>query len=77
MSERESRAVRARQARSASERRHGTQFWDGVELELEALDWADLSLFLRADRLAIEPRPAFAASLFGQLRSLCRARWSN
>jgi len=69
--------MRPAQARSASQPRHGARFWDGVESEIEALDWADLSLFLRADRLPIEPRPAFASGLFGQLQSACRKRWSN
>ena len=77
MSERETRPVRPRQARSASEPRFEARFWDGVEREIEALDWADLALFLRAGRLPIEPRPAFSTRLFGQLQTLARRRWSN
>ena len=77
MSEREPGPVRGRKARGASEPRFGARFWDGVEREIEALDWADLALFLRADRQAIEPRAAFSAGLFGQLRTLARRRWSN
>jgi hypothetical protein len=77
MSERETRAVRALKARSASQSRFGARFWDGVEREIEALEWADLALFLRADRLPIEPRAAFARGLFGQLEGLARRRWSN
>jgi hypothetical protein len=69
--------MRAVQARSAAGPRHGARFWDGVEREIEALDWADLSLFLRANRLPIEPRAAFASGLLGQLQPLCRRRWSN
>jgi hypothetical protein len=57
--------------------RFGGTFWDGVESEIEALDAADFALFLGADRLAIEPRPAFARALEGRLAAVCRARWSN
>jgi len=77
MSERETGPVRPRQARSAAEPRFAARFWDGVEREIEALDWADLALFLRAERLPIEPRPAFSAGLLGQLQTLARRRWSN
>jgi hypothetical protein len=67
----------AQSVRSHSKVRYGTTFWDAVECEIEALDPADFALFLGADELAIEPRPAFARSLAGHLASLCRARWSN
>jgi len=77
MSEWETGSVRLHQAHSGSQPRFGARFWGCVEREIEALDWADLALFLRADRLAIEPRPAFAAGLFGQLQALARRRWSN
>jgi hypothetical protein len=77
MSERGKQRRAAQSARSVSEVRFGTTFWDGVESEVEALDFADFALFLRADQLAIEPRPAFARALSGHLASVFRARWSN
>jgi len=57
--------------------RLGASFWDGVEREIEALDWADFALFLGSDELAIEPRPAFARALSSHLQGIFRARWSN
>jgi hypothetical protein len=68
---------RARHARSASAARLGASFWDGVEQEIEALDWDDFELFLSAGELAIEPRPAFEQALASHLRASFRARWSN
>jgi len=58
-------------------RRFGARFWEAVECEIEALDAADYALFLGADRLEIEPRPAFERALETHLRGLCRRRWSN
>jgi hypothetical protein len=75
MSERETR-VQA-QSRKAMAGRFGARFWDGVESEIESLDPADLALFLGADRLDIEPRPAFERCLETHLRALGRRRWSN
>ena len=76
MSERETRSVRPVKARSATQPRFGARFWDGVEREIEALDWADLALFMRADRLSIEPRAGYASGLFGQIEAVARRRWS-
>ena len=75
MSQRETR-VHA-QSRQAASGRFGARFWDGVEAEIEALDCADFTMFLEADRLDIEPRPAFERSLETHLRALVRRRWSN
>lgn len=58
-------------------RQFGARFWDGVESEVEALDAADYALFLGADQLEIEPRPAFERALLTHLAGLCRRRWSN
>jgi hypothetical protein len=57
--------------------RLGASFWDGVEREIESLDFADFALFLRADRLPFEPRPGFESALSGHLSERVRARWSN
>ena len=64
-------------ARSAAAAPQGARFWEAVEREIEALDTADLALFLRAHRLPIEPRPAFARGLFAHLQGQARRRWSN
>jgi hypothetical protein len=77
MSERGKERQTAQRAQGHLEARHGATFWDGVECEIEALDVDDFALFMGADQLAIEPRPAFARALSGHLASLCRARWSN
>jgi hypothetical protein len=77
MSDRGTRQQRAQHARSGSAARLGATFWDGVEQEIEALDWTDFALFMSADELAIEPRPAFARALSSHLRTIFRARWSN
>lgn len=77
MSERAKMRQRAQHAPGVLEARLGATFWDGVEREIEALDVADFELFLRADTLSIEARPAFARALSGQLASIFRARWSN
>ena len=69
MSERDTRQLR--------QARHSAAFWDGVEREIEALDCADFALFMGADALAIEPRPAFERALSTRLQSVLRARWSN
>ena len=72
------RGKRQRQpAQSMSEVRFGRIFWDGVESEIEALDYADFAVFLGADQLAIEPRGVFACALEGHLAAVFRARWSN
>ena len=65
------------QTRMAGSGRFGASFWDGVESEIEALDAADFSLFLGADRLDIEPRRGFEGNLETQLRAIVRRRWSN
>jgi hypothetical protein len=67
----------AQHARGLVKSRFGASFWDGVECEIEALDFADLALFLRADELAIEPRPGFEGALATHLSGLFRTRWSN
>jgi hypothetical protein len=64
-------------ARGLVKSRFGASFWDGVEREIEALDFADLALFLRADRLPLEPRPGFEGALAAQLAARFRGRWSN
>jgi hypothetical protein len=75
MSERDTRMQA--QSRRAASGRFGSRFWDGVESEVESLDTADFALFLGADQLDIEPRPAFERSLETHLRALVRRRWSN
>jgi len=72
MSEREQKA----QPRKASGR-FGPRFWDAVEREIEAFDPADFAAFANADKLDIEPRPAFERALSTRLRALVRRRWSN
>lgn len=74
MGENDRKAQHARQAPGA---RFGTRFWDAVESEIEALDEADLALFLVADTLPCEPRPGVAESIGASLAALCRARFSN
>jgi hypothetical protein len=75
MSERDTRMHA--QPRKAASGRFGARFWDGVESEIESLDPADFALFLGADRLDIQPRPAFERGLETHLRALVRRRWSN
>ena len=53
------------------------RFWDGVEQEIEALDWLDLEEFLEADALPYEPRPGFFEELRDRLRGLVRARYQT
>jgi hypothetical protein len=79
MSERKVRqhAQAVLETRMAGSGRFGASFWDGVESEIEALDPADFALFLRADRLAIEPRHGFERNLETHLRAVVRRRWSN
>jgi hypothetical protein len=76
MSER-AKHKRSQTAQSQWEARLGATFWDGVECEVEALDPGDFALFLGADALEIEPRPAFARSLSRHVAALARTRWSN
>jgi len=68
---------KTRQHAQAGSGRFAARFWDEVESEIEALDPADFSLFLGADRLDIEPRHGFERSLETHLRALVRRRWSN
>ena len=79
MSERKTRqhAQAVSETRMAGSGRFSASFWDGVESEIEALDPADFSLFLGADRLALEPRRGFEWNLETQLRAIVRRRWSN
>jgi hypothetical protein len=77
MSERAKQRERTQQSRGGLDARRGATFWDGVEREIEALDVADFALFMGADRLPFEPRPAFAHALSDCLASLVRSRWSN
>jgi hypothetical protein len=67
----------AKHARGLVKSRFGASFWDGVEREIEAFDFADFGLFLRAGELPLESRPGFEGALGGHLAALFRSRWSN
>ncbi|MCP4005642.1 MAG: hypothetical protein GY725_15740 [bacterium] len=61
----------------ALETRYASSFWDGVEVEVEALDVSDFQEFLESDALPIEPHEGFRKQLSGYLKGLVRARFSH
>lgn len=68
---------RVEQHRHAPGARHGAEFWDAVECEIEALDASDFAAFLAAGDLPIEPHAEFERALGESLAALYRARFSN
>lgn len=50
-------------------------FWDGVEAEVEAIDWCDFADFVAADRLPIDARPEFERELRRSLLSFVRSHY--
>jgi hypothetical protein len=55
----------------------GAAFWDGVEREIEELDWLDFAEFAGADALAIEARPGFEERLAAELLARFRRRYTS
>jgi hypothetical protein len=68
---------RVEQHRHAPGARHGAEFWDAVECEVEVLDASDFAAFHAAGDLPLEPRAEFEQALGKSLAALCRARFSN
>lgn len=64
-------------ASSASRIWAQSEFWDGVEVEIEVLDLADFLEFLDAGDLDFDGSPGFRSALRTRLRGLVRRRFAH
>ncbi len=70
MRERERHGIGTDEPESLAAEFESDRFWDAVDKEIEAMDWADFQTFLAADGLPYEPRPSFEVRLRQRLRAL-------
>ncbi len=54
-----------------------SRFWEGVEQEIEALDWRDLAEFLECVGDPVEARAGFYEELRERLRTFVRTRYGT